>query len=502
MNEEIKKNLITRSPVVVILGHVDHGKSSILEAVKDLKITSRESGGITQHIAAYEIEHPSATSGQGRKITFVDTPGHEAFSAMRSRGSKVADIAILVIAAEEGIKPQTKEAIAHIKEAGIPMIVALNKIDKPQADPEKVKRDLISEEVLVESMGGKIPSINVSAQTKKGINDLLEMISLIAEMENFQVDISGPAEGIIVESHVNPNTGIVATLIIKSGILKIGDIFGTFSAIGKIKGIKNFQGEDVKEATPSMPVVIIGFDKIPGVGEVLKVFSTTEEAKQQVGEKENLFEKIKVEDEDSVLKLIIKADVQGSLEAIKEVLKTIPQGKAVIQVLKAEVGEINDSDIQMAKTSGAMTVGFRVKTNPIARKLALRERIRIISFDVIYHLVESIKIALEKKVAHEIVRKNLGKLKILAIFKTDKDSQIIGGKVISGEIIRGASVDIFRDEEKIGRGKIAKLQKEKKEVGEVGKGHECGMLFKGDTEVLEDDILEVFTEERYKPGLE
>ncbi|MBU3942833.1 MAG: translation initiation factor IF-2 [Nanoarchaeota archaeon] len=500
--EENKKNLITRSPVVVILGHVDHGKSSILEAIKDLKITSKESGGITQHIAAYEVLHPSASSGQVSKITFVDTPGHEAFSAMRSRGSKVADIAILVIAAEEGIKPQTKEAIAHIKEAGIPMIVALNKTDKPQSDPEKVKRDLMSEDVLVESMGGKIPSINVSAQTKKGITELLEMIVLIAEMENFQVDISGPAEGIVVESHIDSNRGTTATLIVQSGSLKIGDIFGTFSSIGKIKGMKDFQGNNITEATPSMPVTIIGFDKVPGVGEAFKVFLTTEEAKEQTRKSENLFERIKVEDEDSVLKVIIKADVQGSLEAIKEVLKIIPQGKAVIQVLKAEVGDISDSDIQLAKNSGAMTIGFRVKANPIAQKLALREKIRIISFDVIYHLAEAVKIALEKKVAHETVRKDLGKVKILAIFKTDKNSQIIGGKVLSGEMIRGASVDVYRNEEKIGAGKIAKLQKEKKEVGEVGKGYECGMLYKGDIEVAEDDILEVFTEERYKPGLE
>ncbi len=494
--EENKKNLITRSPVVVILGHVDHGKSSILEAIKDLKITSKESGGITQHIAAYEVEH------EGKRITFVDTPGHEAFSAMRSRGSKVADIAILVIAAEEGIKPQTKEAIAHIKEAGIPMIVALNKTDKPQADPEKVKRDLISEDVLVESMGGKIPSINVSAHTKKGITELLEMIVLIAEMENYQIDISGPAEGIIVESHINSNRGTTATLIVRSGELKIGDIFGTFSSIGKIKGMKDFQGNNIIKATPSMPVTIIGFDNVPGVGESFKVFSTAEEAKEQTRKSENIFERIKVEDEDSVLRVIIKADVQGSLEAIKEVLKIIPQGKAVIQVLKAGVGDINDSDIQLAKNSGAMTIGFRVKTNPIAQKLALRERIRIISFDVIYHLAEAVKISLEKKVAHETIRKDLGKVKVLAIFKTDKNSQIIGGKVISGEITRGASADVLRDEEKIGRGKIVKLQKEKKEVGEVGKGYECGMLYKGDIEVAEDDILEVFTEERYKPGLE
>ena len=495
MNDGNKKRVV-KSPVVVILGHVDHGKSSILEAIKDLKITSRESGGITQHIAAYEIDH------EGKKITFVDTPGHEAFSSMRSRGSKVADIAILVIAAEEGIKPQTKEAIKHIKEVGIPMIVALNKIDKPQADPERVKRELITEEVVVESMGGKIPSINVSAETKQGITELLEMISLIAEMENFQVDTDSVAEGVVIESHVDSNRGTIATLIVQGGTLKVGDILGTFSTIGKIKAIEDFQGNSIKEAFPSMPVTIIGFEKVPGVGETFKVYPDAEEAKKHVGEIKNVIERVKVEDEDSVLKIIIKADVVGSLEAIKEVLKTIPQEKAIIQVLKAEVGEINDSDIQLAKTSEAMTIGFRVKANPIAQKLALRERVRIITFDVIYHLAEAVRTALEKKVAHETVRKDIGKLKVLAIFKTDKDSQIIGGKVMEGEMIRGISVNVYRDEEKVGAGKIAKLQKDKKEVGEVGKGIECGMLYKGDIEVQEDDILEAYQEERYKPGLE
>ncbi len=496
MSEKDDKNLINRSPVVVILGHVDHGKSSLLEAIKDLKITSKESGGITQHIAAYEIEH------QSKKITFVDTPGHEAFSAMRSRGAKVADIAILVIAAEEGIKPQTKEAIKHIKETGIPMIVALNKVDKQQADPDRVKRELISEDVLVESMGGKIPSINTSAETKQGITDLLEMILLISEMENFQVDISEDPRGIIIESHLDSNRGITTTVIMQEGTLKVGDVIGTFSAVGKVKVMKNFQGKEVKEAIASNPVTILGFESVPDVGEEFRFFLNTEEAKKELGkEGSELFQKVDTGDRE-FLNVILKADVSGSLEAIEEVLKAIPQEKAVIKVLKAEVGDINDSDIKLAKASESMIIGFRVKANPIARKLALRERLRIVTFDVIYQLAEAVAQALGKKVAHEIVRKNLGKLKVLAIFKTDKNGQIIGGKVINGEIKRGASLDIYRDEEKVGQGKIAKLQKEKKEVGEVGKGSECGMLYKGDIEVQEDDILEAYVEESYKPGLE
>lgn len=496
MNKKNNENLISRSPIVVILGHVDHGKSSILEAIKDLKITSKESGGITQHIGAYEIEH------NGKKITFIDTPGHEAFSAMRSRGAKVADIAILVIAAEESIKPQTKEAIQHIKETGIPMIVALNKIDKQTANPERVKRELMAEDVLVESMGGKIPSINTSAETKEGITDLLEMILLISEMENFQANLSEPAQGVIIESHMDSNRGITATMVIQNGTLKIGNVLGTFSAIGRIKALEDFQGNVIEQAIPSMPVVVIGFEKVPRVGEEFKVFPSIEKAKQQILELKQVQRVNPLDGKEEILKIILKTDVFGSLEAIEQVLETIPQEKAAIHILKAEVGEINDSDVKLAKTSEAMVIGFRIKANPIARKLALRERVRIISFDVIYQLVEAVTQALEKKVAHEIVRKDQGKLKVLAIFKTDKGSQIIGGKVMDGEIKRGALLDIYRNEEKVGQGKIMKLQKEKKEVGEVGKGVECGILYKGDVEVQEDDIFEAHTKETYKPGLE
>jgi len=496
MPEKDNKNLINRSPVVVILGHVDHGKSSLLEAIKNLNITSKESGGITQHITAYEIEH------QGKKITFIDTPGHEAFSAMRSRGAKVADIAILVIAAEEGIKPQTKEAIKHIKKTNIPMIVVLNKIDKQQANPDRVKRELIAEDVLVESMGGKIPSINTSAETKQGIKDLLEMILLISEMENFQTDISKPSQGIIIESHLDSNRGITTTVVMQNGILKIGNVLGTSSAVGKVKVMKDFQGNTIKEAIASTPVTILGFENVPDVGEEFKSFSDIEKAKKELNkESSRLFKKVDTGDKE-FLNIILKTDVLGSLEAIEQVLKTIPQEKAVIKVLKAGIGDINDSDIKLAKTSGSMIIGFRVKANPIARKLALRERLRIITFDVIYQLAEAVTQALTKKVAHEIIRKELGKLKVLAIFKTDKNGQIIGGKVVNGEIKRGSSLDIYRNDEKIGCGKIAKLQKEKKEVGEVAKGSECGILYKGDIEVQEDDILQAYIEESYKPGLE
>ena len=494
MSDKDNKNLISRPPVVVILGHVDHGKSSILEKIKDLKITEKESGGITQHIAAYEIEH------HDKKITFIDTPGHEAFDAMRSRGAKVADIAILVIAGEEGIKPQTKEAIFHIKEAGIPMIVAINKTDKPGADPEKVKRELIAEDVLVESMGGEIPSVETSAETGKGIPELLELILLIAEMEDLKADHGKRAEGIVIESHLNSNRGHTATLILQNGVLKLGDILGTSSAAWKVKIIEDFQGNPIDQALPSMPFILLGFENVPGVGEQFKVFPDIEQAKKEIKKIEKIvFEKPK--EGQRVLKIILKADVLGSIEAIKRVLKDIPQEKAVINILKSEVGEINESDVKLAYSSEAKIIGFRTKPNQIAQKLALREKISIINFEVIYELAHAVRQALEKKVAHETVRNDLGKVKILAIFKTDKNNQIIGGKVIEGEVKRGVNLEVYRNEELVGKGKIVKLQKDKKEIGEVGKGSECGILFQGDIEVEEKDILQAYLEEKVKGEL-
>lgn len=491
----MKKKITTRPPVVVILGHVDHGKSSILEKIKDLKITAKESGGITQHIGAYEIEE------HGGKITFIDTPGHEAFTAMRSRGAKVADIAVLVIAGEEGIKPQTKEAISHIKEAKIPMIIAINKIDKPEADPERIKRDLSAQDILVESMGGKIPSVNTSAETGKGIPELLEIILLVAEVEDLKADLSEEPQGVVIESHLDHNRGPTATLILQKGVLEKGDVIATPSAAAKVKIMEDFQGNDVDKAMPSMPLVVIGFDNVPVVGESFKVFPSLEQAKKET--KQPSKEILSVDKDQKSVNLILKADVFGSIEAINQVLKSIPQGKdkPALRILKAEVGEVNDSDVKLAKTSNAKIIGFKVKTNQIAQKLALREKVTIISFDIIYELAQTVRQLLEKKVGHEIVKKEIGKVKTLAIFRTEKNSQIIGGKVIEGEAKRGASIKIYRDEGLIGKGKLTKLQQDKKDIEQVGKGRECGILFSGETKIEEDDILHLYIEERVKGEL-
>lgn len=492
MAEKQKENLISRPPVVVVMGHVDHGKSSILEAIKDLKITAKESGGITQHIGAYEVEH------NGKSITFIDTPGHEAFSAMRSRGANVADIAILVVAGEEGIKPQTKEAIEHIKKSGIPMIVAINKIDKPTADPEKIKRELISFDVVVEAMGGKIPSINVSAKTKQGINELLEMILLIWEIEGIKADIALPAKGVIIESYMDSFKGPVATVILSQGKLERGDLVGTPSAFGKVRNVENFQKKNIDAGLPATPIILLGFENVPGVGEEVMKYNSEEEYKAEAKKPavKMVLTNPVVGPDQKVLNLIIKADFFGSLEAVMEVLKDLPQDRVVIKILKADVGDINDADVKLANTSDGKIIGFRVKANPAAKNLAMKEKITVISFDIIYELAQAVRNLLEKSIKPEIVRNDLGQVKILAVFKSDKSRQIIGGKVIDGIIKRGAFADIVRNEEKIGNGKIVGLQQDKKETPEVGKRSECGMLFESAVKVDEGDILKAYVEER------
>jgi len=491
-------NIVSRPPIVVVLGHVDHGKSSLLEAIKGLKITAKESGGITQHIGAYEVEH------QGKKITFLDTPGHEAFSAMRSRGAKVADVAILVIDAEESVKPQTKEAILHIQKSGIPMIVAINKIDKPGANPEKVKRDLIQSNVLVESLGGKVPQILTSAKEKKGLNELLELILLVAEMEEFKGDVSIPAQGVVIESYLDNRRGPIATVLLRDGVLKRGDIIGAYPAFGKVKSLEDFQGVPREEGLPSMPCVIVGFEAVPQVGEKFEVYPNIESAKKHLERKEKRLDGADMtvmEKDKRVLNIVLKADVQGSIEAIKEVLKGLPQEKVVLRVLKGEAGEIQEGDVRLAKDGKAKIIGFRVKTNVVAQKLAERENVSIMAFDVIYHLAQGVRVLMERRAAPEKVRNDLGKLKVLIVFLNDKNRQIVGGKITEGEVKKGTQIEVVRNNEIIGRGRPINLQKNKKDIDRAVKGDECGVLYEGDVKVEQGDILQFYLEEKKKVEL-
>ncbi len=494
--KEQSVKLQPRPPVVVILGHVDHGKTSILDYIRKTKVAEKEAGGITQHIGAYQIEH------QGKKITFIDTPGHEAFSAMRSRGAEVADIAILVVAAEEGIKPQTKEAIKHIKKTGIPLIVALNKIDKKEAQPEKVKGELAKNDIVVESLNGEVPSVNLSAKTGQGIDELLEMIILVAEMQELKSQPDQPASGVIIESYSDERRGATATLLVKKGTLQNKDIVGTDSALGRIKTMEDFQFNPLEKAAPSTPVVVTGFSQVPQVGEKFLTFDSLEAAQARVNRKSAKRKEDKevfvFEPDKKILNIILKADVQGSLEAIKESFKGIPTDEVVLRVLKAEVGEITESDIKLAESAQAKIVGFRTKASPTIQQLAQQRKIRIMLFEVIYELIQGVRELLSKLLEPEIIKNVLGQLKVLALFQTEKDRQVIGGKVTKGQVKKGALIDVIRENKKVGQGKIVQLQRNKKDIDEVAKDQECGILFKGNIKIEKGDTLEIYEEEKQK----
>ncbi len=497
--KEQSKNLVVRPPIVVVLGHVDHGKTTLLDFIRKTNVVEKESGGITQHIGAYQIEH------QGKAITFIDTPGHEAFSQMRSRGAKVADIAILVVAAEEGVKPQTKEVISHIKEFKIPVVVAINKIDKPAANPGKVIGELAKEGITTESQGGKVPSINISAKTGQGVDELLEMILLVAELEELKVNFDEPASGVVIESYQDSQRGPTATLLVRKGTLKKGDIVLCGDFHGKVKILENFQGDFIGKASPSTPVVVLGLNQAPTIGEKFSIEESEEEARKKIVEKEKPAQSpkgIEAGEPESegfggkTLSIILKADVKGSLEAIEGTFENIKKEELNIDILKSEVGDISESDIKLAYSTGSIIIGFRVKSPTFIFNLAKRQGVRIKTFEVIYELVEEIKKGLTKLLEPEIVRKELGKLKVIAIFKKEKSRMIVGGKVTSGKVENKALVDVIRNKEKVTKGRITQLQHNKKDMPEVEKGKEAGILFEGEPVIEEGDVLEIYKEEK------
>ena len=500
--KKIEEVLQSRPPVVVVLGHVDHGKSSLLEAIRDFKITAKESGGITQHIGAYEVEE------KGKKITFIDTPGHEAFSAMRARGAEVADIALLVVDAAQSVQPQTKEAIMAIKRAEIPMIVVLNKIDLPTANPAKIKGELAKVDVVVESFGGTIPSVEVSAKEKIGIEELLEVILLVADMQELKSEVNVPAEGLIIESFMEGSKGPVATAIVKKGILRNKDIIATDLALAKIKHLEDFQGLPVREAFPSQPVIILGFEKVPAVGEKFKSYKTVEEAMAEIKKEEpkRVLGSTVLESDPNkkTLNIILKGDVFGSLEAIEGMLKNLPQDKAIIRILKTEVGEINETDAKLAEMSKAIIIGFRVKISPSVVKFMrndLEKRIRIKTFDIIYELIQDVRAGLEKTLEAETVRTDVGKLRTILVFWGEKSRQIVGGKITEGELKKGLKLEVFREEKKVGSGRIINLQRDKKDIDLLRKGDEAGILFEGNVKIEPKDVLVAYIETHKKGEL-
>ncbi len=501
-----KENVLHRPPVAVVLGHVDHGKSSLLEAIRDFKITAGESGGITQHIGAYEVEE------NGKKITFIDTPGHEAFSAMRARGAEVADIALLVVDAAQSVQPQTKEAVMAIKRAEIPTIVVLNKIDLPNANPEKIKRELAAIDLIVESMGGSLPSVEVSAKEKTGIKELLEMILLVADMQNLKSETEAPVEGLIIESYLDGFKGPIATAIIKKGILEKKSIIATDLAMAKVKCLRDFQGKEIDKALPSQPVIILGFEKTPAVGEKFKSYKTAEEAMAKLMKEQPKREigstVLDPDPNKKAFNIILKGDVFGSLEAIEAMLKNLPQDKVTLRILKSEVGDINESDAKLAEMSRAVIIGFRVGISPAVTQLMRKNlptggerKVRVKTFDIIYELIQDVRQGLEKSLEPEIIRNDIGKLKTLLVFWGEKNRQIVGGKITEGELKKGLKLEVFRAEQRIGSGRIINLQRDKKDIDKLSKGDEAGILFEGNVKIEKGDILAAYTEERKKGEL-
>jgi len=476
-----------RSPIVVVLGHVDHGKTTILDYIKKSNVAAGESGGITQHIGAYEIEF------KGQKITFIDTPGHEAFSAMRTRGAGVADIAILVVAADEGVKPQTKEAIAVIQKAKVPFIVAINKIDKEGAYPEKVKRELATLGILVESMGGDITSINVSAKSGAGIEELLDMILLMAEMSGLSGNERSLATGVIIESNLDKKRGPIATLLVLDGTLNVGDVLATKTACGKVRILADFMGRPIKSVKPAQPCLVNGFSNVPGVGEEFNVYPILGEAEEWVKKCEEERKKKRREfdplDTRRPLNLVLKVDVAGSIEAIEKTLEQLPQEEIPIHILRAEAGDITENDVEFAISTGARIVGFRVKAPPMIERLADDKKIRLMFFDIIYNLSQGVRVWQTEMIKPKIVRKEMGRIRVLAVFFTEGSRQIVGGRITDGEITKNLQIEIEHEGQIVGKGRNLSLQKNKKDIDKGVRRDEVAILFEGDAKIKEDDTL-------------
>ena len=505
---ENQLNIQTRPPIVVVMGHVDHGKTTLLDFIRKTKVAEKEAGGITQAIGAYEIAY------KDKPITFIDTPGHEAFSKMRSRGAHVADVAVLVVAADDGVKPQTVEAIHHITESKIPFVVAINKIDKPGVQADRVKKELAEKNVFVEQWGGSVPCAEISAKTGQGIDELLEMILLLAEMEELKGEPHKNAEGVVIEAYLDSQRGPVATFLVEDGALNLGDYMVIGSTVSKIKLMENFLGRKIDKAVFSQPVLVIGLAAVPSAGDEFFAEKNKTAAEQRAEEfkKQEIAKPIlpsppKEEVAPQVgetavtakfLNIVLKSDVKGSEEALADILEHLDYKNVKIRLLKKDVGDVNESDVRLADLSNAVIISFRVKVGAEILNLIRDKKIKVLAGEIIYEFIDKIRKLIDDMTGQEIVRVDLGKVQVLAIFRTEKGRMIVGGRVTEGKLERGARAEVFRAEQKIGEGKIAGLQSEKKEVGEAGKGKECGVLFDGDIKIEVNDILLAFREEKQK----
>jgi translation initiation factor IF-2 len=493
---------LPRAPVVTVMGHVDHGKTSLLDYIRRAKVASGEAGGITQHIGAYHVETPRGI------ITFLDTPGHEAFTAMRARGAQATDIVILVVAADDGVMPQTKEAIAHAKAAGVPLVVAINKIDKPSANPDRVKQELIAEQVVPEEYGGESPFIPVSAKTGEGIDALLENVLLQAEVLELKAPVDAPAKGLVIEARLDKGRGPVATILVQSGTLKRGDVVLAGSAYGRVRAMLDENGKNVTEAGPSIPVEIQGLTEVPAAGEDVMVMSDERKAreiglfrqgkfrdvklaKQQAAKLENMFEQMG-EGEVKNLPMIIKTDVQGSQEALVQSLQKLSTAEVRVQVVHAGVGGISESDVNLAVASKAVIIGFNTRADASARKLAEANGIDIRYYNIIYDAVDEVKAAMSGMLSPEKREQSLGLVEIRQVFQVSKVGAIAGCYVLDGLVRRGSSVRLLRDNVVLWTGELDSLKRFKDDVKEVKAGFECGLSLKNFNDIKEGDQLEIF----------
>lgn len=485
-----KSNLEARSPVVVIMGHIDHGKSTLLDYIRKTNTTKKEAGGITQHISAYEAE--VEIGGQKRKITFLDTPGHEAFCSVRARGADIADIAILIISAEDGVKPQTLEALNCITKDGMPFIVALNKIDRTGANIDKTKQDLAENGVLVEGWGGTVPVVAISGKTGEGVPDLLEMIALQSDIEELTGDPSILAEGFVIESDLNPKQGISATLIIKNGSLKTGSFVATAGAYTPVRAIENYKGENIPEATFSSPIKIVGWNTQPMAGFKFKTFLKREEAMDFAlnnPELKNTADHKNIPEGVVFLEVIVKADTFGSLNAVEHELQKLGNEKIIVKIISKGVGNITEKDLKTANIKNTLVLGFNIPADKSTEILALRNNTEIKTYKIIYELVDYVKEKIKQNTPMETIKTITGLVKIIRIFGKNKDKQVAGGRMEEGEIKLGSLVEIERRDALIGTGKIKELQIQKIKTDIVKITGEFGMMLESKIELVPGDIL-------------
>jgi translation initiation factor IF-2 len=506
-------NLVSRPPVVTVMGHVDHGKTSLLDAIRKTNVVSGEAGGITQHIGAYQVEQ------KGQKITFIDTPGHAAFTAMRARGASVTDVVILVVAADDGVMPQTIEAINHAKAANVPIIVAINKIDKADADPQRVRTELLQHEVFVESMGGEVLDVEVSATKGTNLDKLLDTVLLQTELLDLKAHPERPAEGTVVEARLDRGRGAVATVLVQTGTLRIGDIIVAGAAWGRVRALIDDHGEQIRQAGPSTPVVVLGFSDAPEAGDRLAVVDSESRAREitdyrvrqkrdqslaSVGAARSSLEQMMSQLQaagQKVFPLVIKGDVQGSVEAINQALAALGTSEVMARVIHSGAGAITESDVTLASTSNAAIIGFNVRANGQARDLAEKNGVEIRYYNIIYNLIDDVKAAMSGLLSPERRETMLGNAQILEIFNISKVGKIAGCRVTDGVVQRGANVRLIRDNVVIHEGKLSTLKRFKDEVREVPAGQECGMAFEKYEDMRVGDVIECYRVEEIARSL-